>query len=140
MKMKVLHIDSEEIVTLDITHIPRIGEGLTIFVEEHEDYRTFVVKEVFYSYDEEGLLCHDEVVVYVELLSETTYSITNLNRVQQLEHRIALINDDIQLLKKKIDLDGMDNDVFIAINNIEIACNLEDPESLDWTLYPKQNS
>jgi hypothetical protein len=140
MKMKVLYIDGEEIVTLDIIHIPRIGEGLTIFVEEHEDYRTFVVKEVFYSYDEEGLLCHDEVVVYVELLSETTYSITNLNRVEQLEYRIALINDDIQLLKKHIDTDGMDIDAITAINNIEIACNLEDQESLDWTLYPKQNS
>ena len=140
MKMKVLYIDSEEIVTLDIIHIPRIGEGLTIFVEEHEDYRTFVVKEVFYSYDEEGLLCHDEVVVYVELLSESTYSITNLNRVELLEYRIALIYDDIQLLKKHIDTDGMDIDAITAINNIEIACNLEDQESLNWTLYPKQNS
>lgn len=63
-----------------------------------------------------------------------------LNRVQQLEHRIALINDDIQLLKRKIDTDGMDVDVIIAINNIEIACDLNDPESLNWTLYPKQNS
>lgn len=63
-----------------------------------------------------------------------------LNRVQQLEHRIALINDDIQLLKRKIDLDGMNDDLLIAINNIEIACDLNDLESLNWTLYPKQNS
>jgi hypothetical protein len=62
-----------------------------------------------------------------------------LNRVQQLEHRLAIILDDIRVLRERF-VDDRCHDAQTLLNNIEIACDLNDLESLNWTLYQKQNS
>jgi hypothetical protein len=66
-----------------------------------------------------------------------------LNYTQQLEHRIAMVKDDLNILKKFIAEQGLE-DVFqnkvsatsdsamCNISNIEIACDLNDSESLLW--------
>jgi hypothetical protein len=65
------------------------------------------------------------------------------NYSQQLEHRLKMVKDDISVLKKFISEQGLDeifnrtalatNDAALCnINNIEIACDLNDDESLSW--------
>lgn len=68
-----------------------------------------------------------------------------LNYTQQLEHRLKMIQDDINVLIDFIDesrmMEAMDkptkysNSALTNISNIEIACNLESDESLDWKTY-----
>ena len=66
-----------------------------------------------------------------------------LNYTQQLEHRLRMVQDDLNILKRFISEQGL-NDVFATkatatsdsafsnISNIEIACDLNDKESLSW--------
>ena len=64
-----------------------------------------------------------------------------LNYTQQLEHRLAMINDDTELLNKFIDDNGLrkffDGKNY-CISNIFIACDPNDDESLSWRPYSKQ--
>ena len=65
------------------------------------------------------------------------------NRVQQLEHRLKMIKDDLEVLKSFIKeqnleeifnhLSSRTNDSALCnIINIEISCDLNDTESLTW--------
>ena len=69
-----------------------------------------------------------------------------LNRVQQLEHRLKMIKDDLDVLKSFIDEQSLteifnhkstrtSDSALSNIINIEIACDLNDDESLQWGLY-----
>ena len=66
--------------------------------------------------------------------------------IKQLEHRLLMVLDDINILKRFIDEQGI-KDVFEKKNsatsdsgycniyNIEIACDLSNDESLSWGMY-----
>ena len=68
-----------------------------------------------------------------------------MTREQQLEHRLAMIQDDLNKLREFIS----DNDLgqlfykpsknadwgWTHLNNIEIACDINNDESLSWKLY-----
>jgi hypothetical protein len=57
-----------------------------------------------------------------------------LNRVQQLEHRLAMVLEDIKMLRR-YNFVSQDRGAQEMCNNIEIACDLKDNESLRWTKY-----
>lgn len=68
------------------------------------------------------------------------------NYAQQLEHRLKMVKDDLEILKKFIKQEGLDeifetkntatsDDAYCNIYNIEIACDLRDDESLSWGMY-----
>jgi hypothetical protein len=55
--------DSKTIsIIKNITYIPRIGECITMFIDD--DYDTFKIEELFYMYNESGQL--HEVAVYID--------------------------------------------------------------------------
>jgi hypothetical protein len=66
---------------------------------------------------------------------------------QKLEHRLAMILDDVKALLEFIDdsrlMEAFDkptkytDSALTHISNIEIACDLNDDASLDWKLYTK---
>lgn len=66
-----------------------------------------------------------------------------LNNVQQLRHRLAMIKEDLEILKQIIKERGWEDafdewtnvtggPTMTVINNIDIACDLSDDESLSW--------
>lgn len=68
------------------------------------------------------------------------------NYTQQLEHRLAMVQDDLGILKRFILEQGLDevfnhtasatsDSAYINISNIEIACNLNNDESLSWGMF-----
>ena len=69
------------------------------------------------------------------------------NYAQQLEHRLRMVQDDLNMLKafiKQQDLNIIFNNVnskltgepgVCNINNIEIACDLNDDQSLSWGMF-----
>jgi hypothetical protein len=74
-----------------------------------------------------------------------------LNYTQQLEHRLKMVQDDLNIIKKFMSEQGLD-EIFnhtasstsdTALNNImniEIACDLDTDESLSWNLYKTLNN
>lgn len=64
---------------------------------------------------------------------------------QQLEHRLAMIQDDLKVIRQFIYSHGYDftlpsitsEEAWANLNNIEIACDLSTDESLDWKLFTK---
>jgi hypothetical protein len=68
------------------------------------------------------------------------------NYTQQLEHRLLMVKDDLNILKKFISEQGLDeifnhtasstsDSALCNITNIEIACDLDDDESLSWGMF-----
>ena len=63
--------------------------------------------------------------------------------VEQLEHRLQMVNDDLNALVTFIDSQGYDftkptaqcDEAWTHINNIRIACDLTEDESLNWKLF-----
>ena len=65
-----------------------------------------------------------------------------MTQVEQLEHRIAMIEDDLKIvrafiyekgLEKEFEKPtGMADECWTHLNNIEIACDLSSDESLSW--------
>ena len=64
------------------------------------------------------------------------------NETEELKHRLAMIIDDIKVIRAFIyenDLDevfqkptGMADECWTHLNNIDIACDLDSDESLQW--------
>lgn len=65
---------------------------------------------------------------------------------QKLQHRLAMINDDLKVIRKFIYSQGYDftlpsetsEEAWTNLNNIEIACDLTTDESLCWELFTKK--
>ena len=63
-----------------------------------------------------------------------------MNEIEQLKHRLAMVEDDLKVIKMYIGERNLDFDqpTFAAdtcwthIFNIQIACNLESDECLTW--------
>lgn len=72
---------------------------------------------------------------------------TALNRVKELEHRLAMVQEDSDILQKFIIANGL-NDAFKTktqmcdeawshFANIDIACDLSNNEVLNWKPFNK---
>lgn len=67
------------------------------------------------------------------------------NYTQQLEHRLAMVQDDLKILKKFISDNNLteafempshtSDSAWSNIINIEVACDLNDNESLKWGMF-----
>lgn len=68
------------------------------------------------------------------------------NYTQQLEHRLKMVQDDLNIIKSFITEQGLDDtfknvatktsdSAYTNIYNIEIACDLNDDESLSWGMF-----
>jgi hypothetical protein len=73
-----------------------------------------------------------------------------INRIKKLEHRLAMVKEDSLELQKFIAESGLDelfqnstnmcDEAWSHFANIDIACDLESNESLDWKSFsPKVN-
>jgi hypothetical protein len=72
-----------------------------------------------------------------------------MDKIQQLEHRLAMVLDDLQVIRRHIDehdlaekfeLPTVESDeCWTHFNNIEIACDLNSKECLIWTPFTKKN-
>jgi len=68
-----------------------------------------------------------------------------MNTEQQLKHRLAMVADDLKVIRKFIAEQGLteafqkpsstSDEGFTNLNNIEIACDLTDDECLGWETY-----
>jgi hypothetical protein len=68
-----------------------------------------------------------------------------MNRVEQLEHRLAMVLDDLDIVRYFIYQQGLidtfkkstshADECMTHLNNIEIACDLSSEESLTWGLF-----
>lgn len=86
-------------------------------------------------------------VIQKEISTNQTIQMTE---VEQLKHRIAMISDDLNNIKRFILKNGLEDEFkketesadecWCHIINIEIACNLEDDESLEWKPFNTQTT
>ena len=68
-----------------------------------------------------------------------------MTKEQELEHRIAMIEDDLKVIRafiyeKGLEKEfekptGMADECWTHLHNIEIACDLDSEESLIWTPF-----
>ena len=68
-----------------------------------------------------------------------------MTREQKLEHRLAMVADDLKVIRKFIAQQGLteafqkpsstSDEAFTNLNNIEIACDLTNDECLAWQHY-----
>jgi len=68
-----------------------------------------------------------------------------MTKEQQLEHRLAMVADDLKVIRKFITQQGLtktfempsstSEEAFTNLNNIEIACDLTSNECLSWQYY-----
>ena len=71
------------------------------------------------------------------------------NNTEELEHRIRMIQDDLKVIVKFIKDNNLDEQFlkptlyadhcWTHINNIEIACDLSDNESINWKFFETKN-
>jgi outer membrane PBP1 activator LpoA protein len=70
-----------------------------------------------------------------------------MTEVEQLKHRLAMVKDDLDIIRKFIYIEQLDkaferqsetaDECWTNLNNIEIACDLSTDEPLSWKLYSK---
>ena len=68
-----------------------------------------------------------------------------MTEVEQLKHRIAMIEDDLRVIRAFVYAQGLDetfqkptpmsDECWTHLNNIEIACDLTSEESLSWVPF-----
>ena len=70
-----------------------------------------------------------------------------MNEAKELKHRLAMIEDDLKVIRAFIYEQGLNetfqkptpmaDECWTHLNNIEIACDLSSEESLSWKLFSK---
>ena len=71
---------------------------------------------------------------------------SKITEIEQLKHRLAMIKDDLDVIRSFIYSEQLDKTFFerpsktsdecwTNLNNIEIACDLSTDESLSWKLF-----
>ena len=70
-----------------------------------------------------------------------------MNEAEQLKHRLAMIEDDLKVIRAFIYEQGLNetfqkptpmaDECWTHLNNIEIACDLSSEECLSWKLFSK---
>ena len=73
---------------------------------------------------------------------------TEITEIEQLKHRLAMVKDDLDIIRKFIYRDQLDkaferqsetsDECWHNLNNIEIACDLSSEESLNWKLFDRE--
>jgi hypothetical protein len=68
--------------------------------------------------------------------------------IEEYQHRIAMIKDDVNAIYKCIELDSVLSDKMsmgygnfvpdVCLHNIDIACDLSSDDCLEWSLYTCQ--
>ena len=68
-----------------------------------------------------------------------------LNDIETLKHRLAMVEDDLRVIRAFICEQGLNetfqkptpmaDECWAHLNNIEIACDLTNNESLKWKLF-----
>ena len=71
-----------------------------------------------------------------------------MTEVEQLKHRLAMVKDDLDILRKFIYENNLtkqferqsetSDECWHNLNNIEIACDLSSEESLNWKLFHRE--
>jgi len=74
---------------------------------------------------------------------------TKMTELEQLKHRLAMVKDDLDIIRKFIYESNlakqfeqptvMSDECWTHLNNIEIACDLSSEEPLNWKLFDKVN-
>jgi hypothetical protein len=70
-----------------------------------------------------------------------------MNEAKELKHRLAMIEDDLKVIRAFIYEQGLNetfqkptpmaDECWTHLNNIEIACDLSSEECLSWKLFAK---
>jgi len=70
-----------------------------------------------------------------------------MNEAEQLKHRLAMIEDDLKVIRAFVYEQGLNetfqkptpmaDECWTHLNNIEIACDLSSEESLSWESFSK---
>ena len=70
-----------------------------------------------------------------------------MSEVEQLKHRLAMVKDDLDIIRKFIHDEQLgkhferqsetSEECRHNLNNIEIACDLSNEESLNWILFQR---
>jgi hypothetical protein len=73
---------------------------------------------------------------------------TEMTEIEQLKHRLAMVKDDLDIIRKFIYSEQLDkaferqsetsDECWHNLNNIEIACDLSSEESLNWKLFDRE--
>ena len=73
---------------------------------------------------------------------------TEMTEIEQLKHRLAMVKDDLDIIRKFIYIEQLDkaferqsetsDECWHNLNNIEIACDLSSEESLNWKLFDRE--
>jgi hypothetical protein len=73
---------------------------------------------------------------------------TKMTEVEQLKHRLAMVKDDLDIIRKFIHDEQLgkhferqsetSDECWHNLNNIEIACDLSSEESLNWKLFHRE--
>jgi hypothetical protein len=73
---------------------------------------------------------------------------TEMTEIEQLKHRLAMVKDDLDIIRKFIYSEQLDkaferqsetsDECWTNLNNIEIACDLSSEESLNWKLFDRE--
>ena len=73
---------------------------------------------------------------------------SKMTEIEILKHRLAMVKDDLYIIRKFIyennlakqfqQSTGMADECWTHFNNIEIACDLDSEESLNWELFDKE--
>jgi hypothetical protein len=84
-------------------------------------------------------------VIFFSYLCIIIKSNNIMTKEQQLEHRLAMVADDLKVIRKFIAQRGLtetfqmrsstSDEAFTNLNNIEIACDLTSNECLEWKSY-----
>ena len=74
---------------------------------------------------------------------------TAMNTEEQLRHRLAMVEEDLRVIREFIYIQGLSktfeestpfsDECWTHLNNIDIACDLNDGESLTWKRFTNFN-
>lgn len=88
--------------------------------------------------DFEWRLVNGELVYgYEEPIDETTLKQEYFTSTEEMQHRMAMVLDDLAEIRKWAIKHEAPEEVLVMFSNIEIACDLDDNESLSWSKYSK---
>ena len=72
---------------------------------------------------------------------------TEMTEIEMLKHRLAMVKDDLDIVRKFIRDEQLEkhferqsetsDECWHNLNNIEIACDLNSKESLNWLLFKR---
>ena len=73
---------------------------------------------------------------------------TKMTEIETLKHRLAMVKDDLNIIRKFIQDEQLEkyferqsetsDECWHNLNNIEIACDLDSEESLNWKLFNEE--